>query len=98
MKTDKSPPRLNINGAFIMRTDFSYALLQNANLSKVNASGTLFVGSDFENANLEGTILKGADLRKARNLTALQLSRAIIDETTLLPDYLTLDDIKSISL
>ena len=46
-------------------------------------------------ARLEGTILKGADLSGARNLTAEQLAAAVVDETTILPDYLTLSDVRT---
>jgi uncharacterized protein YjbI with pentapeptide repeats len=48
----------------------------------------MFRGADFEGALLEGTILRGADLTGAKNLTVEQLSSAIIDDLTILPDYI----------
>lgn len=78
-------PPVNVRGAFIRRTDWSGAMLRDANLSEADATSALFRGADFENAKLSGTILRGADLRDARNLTAQQLAEAIIDEATLLP-------------
>lgn len=81
----ESTPRLDIHGAFVRRTDLTRAILRNANLSHADASGALFRDADFEGANLTGTILRGADLTGAKNLTAKQLSSAIIDEETRLP-------------
>ena len=54
---------------------------------------------DLENANLEGaqfnedtlfnqTNLKGANLTSATGLSSAQLSQALIDKQTQLPDYL----------
>jgi uncharacterized protein YjbI with pentapeptide repeats len=57
-------------------------------LSYADATNANFRGANFKDAVLKGTILRGADLRDARNLTREQLADAIIDETTLLPDYL----------
>lgn len=81
-------PPLDIRGAFVRRTDLSYANLGNANLSHADASGALFVGADFAGANLTGTVLIGADLTGAKNLTIEQLRGAIIDDTTKLPSYI----------
>lgn len=81
-------PPLDIHGAFVRRTNLSGASLRNANLANADASGALFRGADFQDANLSGTILIGADLSNAKNLTVEQLERAIVDETTILPDYI----------
>jgi uncharacterized protein YjbI with pentapeptide repeats len=78
-------PPVNVRGAFIRRTDWSGAILRDAVLSEADATGALFRGADFQNAKLVGTVLRGADLREARNLTAQQLSEAVIDDATLLP-------------
>ncbi|HMN88156.1 MAG TPA: pentapeptide repeat-containing protein [Bauldia sp.] len=43
---------------------------------------------DFDGAVLRGTILRGADLTGARNLKPDQLSEAVIDGQTILPDYI----------
>jgi uncharacterized protein YjbI with pentapeptide repeats len=79
---------LDIHGAFVRRTDLSYANLERANLAYADATNAIFRGANFKDANLKGTILRGADLRDAKGLTAEQLAEAIIDETTLLPDYI----------
>ncbi len=79
---------LNLSGARIRRTDLSNANLTGANLSHADASFVIFRGANFKDAILMGTILKGADLSGASNLTWDQLSEAIIDDTTILPDYL----------
>jgi len=82
-----SAPTLDIHGAFVRRADLSGALLRKANLSGADATGAIFRDADFEGAQLRGTILRGADLSGARNLTLEQLAEAIIDDATLLPQY-----------
>ncbi|WP_375456963.1 pentapeptide repeat-containing protein [uncultured Methylobacterium sp.] len=81
-------PVLNLRGAFVRRTDLSNADLRDAELSGADASNALFRRSNFQGARLVGTILRGADLTGATNLTVEQLARAVIDEHTLLPDYI----------
>jgi uncharacterized protein YjbI with pentapeptide repeats len=78
--------RLDLHGAFLRRTDLSRASLKRANLAGADFSKAIFRGADFEDAILDGTILKGADLTGAKNLTRSQLSKAILDETTKLPE------------
>ena len=82
------PIRLDLHGAFIRRSDWSGVRFVEANLARADATGVDFRNADFLNANLDGTILIGANLIGARNLTDDQLSRAVLDETTLLPDYI----------
>jgi uncharacterized protein YjbI with pentapeptide repeats len=79
---------LDLHGAFVRRTDLSYANLEGANLAHADAAHASFRGAQLKGTNLKGTILKGADLRDAKGLTAEQLAEAVIDETTLLPDYI----------
>ena len=79
---------VDIHGAFVRRIGLSDADLERANLSYADATNAIFRGANFKDAVLKGTILRGADLRAAKNLTREQLAGAIIDETTLLPDYL----------
>jgi uncharacterized protein YjbI with pentapeptide repeats len=79
---------LDIHGAFVRRTDLSYANLEGANLADADATNANFRGAKFKDAILKGTILRGADLREAKGLTTEQLAEAILDETTLLPDYI----------
>jgi uncharacterized protein YjbI with pentapeptide repeats len=83
-----STPTVDLHGAFIRRVDLSNASLRNANFVETDAKNANFRNSDFENARLDGMILQGADLTGARNLTVEQLSHAVIDASTLLPDYI----------
>jgi uncharacterized protein YjbI with pentapeptide repeats len=82
---------VDLHGAFVRRVDLSNADLERANLAGTDATNAIFRGANLKGANLKGTILRGADLRDARDLTWEQLSEAIIDETTKLPDYLEAD-------
>ena len=82
---------VDLHGAFVRRTDMSNADLEQANLAAMDAANAIFRGANFKDANLKGAILRGADLREARNLTWEQLSEAVLDETTKLPDYLEAD-------
>ena len=80
--------KIDLHGAFIRRTDLSGASLRDANLTGTDAANALFRDADFAGARLDGTVLKGADLTGAKNLFIEQLSRAVIDTNTLLPDYI----------
>ena len=82
---ERSIPRVDIQGAFVRRTNLAGAILRGANLSNADATGAVFRDADFAGARLSGTILRGADLRGARNLTVQQLADAVIDDATLLP-------------
>jgi uncharacterized protein YjbI with pentapeptide repeats len=84
-KEDRSKFRLDVRGAFLRRTDLSFASLVGANLSGADFTNAILCGADFKDAILDGTILRGADLTNAKNLTLDQLERAIVDETTKLP-------------
>lgn len=84
----REPLTLDLSGAFARRTDFSGANLQRANLSGADLTKAILRGANLKDANLRGTILRGADLRDVKNLTKGQLSEAIVDAETLLPDYL----------
>jgi uncharacterized protein YjbI with pentapeptide repeats len=90
-------------GAFLGRANLSDASLWKADLEgaylwKANLAGANLTEANLEQANLEGSNLKGAnlhqtnlvntDLRQVVGLTKQQLSKAIYDETTQLPDYL----------
>jgi len=79
---------VDLHGAFLHGVDLSGAKLRGANFAGTDFTGADLRGADLREANLEGTILKGADLREAKGLTWEQLSQAVIDETTRLPDYL----------
>lgn len=80
---------LDLHGAFIRRTDLTGANLTNANFTGADCTGASFRGANFRGAILKGTILRGADLTDARNLTWEQIEEAVIDQTTVLPAYLS---------
>lgn len=95
--------RAKLVGAFLGRANLSEASLWQADLEgaylwKANLQGANLTEANLQQANLEGSNLKGAnlhqtnlinaDLRKVVGLTRQQLSQAICDETTQLPDYL----------
>ncbi len=79
---------LDLHGAFVRRTDLSYANLERANLAGADFSFANLRGANLKDANLRGTILKGADLSDAANVTWEQLAEAVIDDDTKLPSYL----------
>ncbi len=84
----KSTRKLDIHGAFVRRIDLSGASLRGANMAGADATNAVFRGADFAGAILDGTVLRGADLSEVKNLTLDQLSKAVIDDSTLLPDYI----------
>jgi uncharacterized protein YjbI with pentapeptide repeats len=84
---------VDIHGAFVRRTDLSNADLTGANLAGADATNANFRGANLKDANLKGTILRGADLRDAQNLTAEQLAQAVVDDKTMLPSYLSCEDL-----
>jgi uncharacterized protein YjbI with pentapeptide repeats len=87
--------RMDVNGAFLRRTDLSFASLRDANLSRADFTRAILKGADLKGAIMAGTILRGADLTDAKNLTVEQLRQAIIDDSTVLPSYLNIRDIRS---
>ena len=80
--------RLNLEGVRMRNTNFSFTNLKEANFRNADCRYVDFTGADFADAILEGTDLRGAILAEVDNLTWAQLDQAIIDETTVLPDYL----------
>jgi len=83
------PLSLDLRGAFVRRTSLRKANLTNANLRGADCTGVDFSGANFAGAVLEGTILREANLTGALNLTIEQLRSAVIDEATVLPDYIS---------
>ncbi len=93
-----------LEGANLTKAKLQEACLQNTHMKSCNLSGAGMLESDLqnadlENANLEGaqfnedtlftqTNLKGANLTSATGLTAAQISLALTDKLTRLPDYL----------
>jgi hypothetical protein len=49
--------------------------------------GENLAGFDFTGATFDGCDMRGTDLRKTRGITPAMLATAIIDETTLIPDF-----------
>jgi Pentapeptide repeats (8 copies) len=81
--SDASLWQADLEGAYLWKAN-----LEGANLSEANLEQANLEGSNLKGANLQQTNLINADLRKAVGLTRQQLSQAICDETTQLPDYL----------
>ncbi len=73
----------DLEGAYLWKANLEGANLTEANLEQANLEG-----SNLKGANLQQTNLINADLRKVVGLTRQQLSKAICDETTQLPDYI----------
>ncbi|HLZ80075.1 MAG TPA: pentapeptide repeat-containing protein [Ktedonobacteraceae bacterium] len=81
-----------LSNANLYMADLSGAFLTGANLAGADLSGANLAGADLRNATLTGanllvadlygTILVETDLRRARNLTAQQVYRAIYDYST----------------
>lgn len=81
--SDASLWQADLEGAYLWKAN-----LEGANLSEANLEQANLEGSNLKGANLQQTNLINADLRKVVGLTRQQLSQAICDETTQLPDYL----------
>lgn len=77
--------KADLEGAYLWKANLEGANLTEANLEQANLEG-----SNLKGANLQQTNLINADLRKVVGLTRQQLSKAICDDTTQLPDYLEL--------
>jgi uncharacterized protein YjbI with pentapeptide repeats len=73
------------------KADLSYTNFLNADLGHANLKGTNLVFSTFKDANLTGSDLRGADLDHAAGLTCEQVKSAVIDESTRLPSYISLE-------
>jgi uncharacterized protein YjbI with pentapeptide repeats len=91
-KHDQVAFKLDVQGAFLRRTDLSFANLERANLSEADFTNAILRGANFKDAILERTILKGADLTDAKNLTRMQLREAILDKDTKLPKEFSVDE------
>ncbi|MFA4904300.1 MAG: pentapeptide repeat-containing protein [Desulfobaccales bacterium] len=83
----------HLEGANLWKTHLEGANLWFAHLEGADLWEAHLEGADLKVGFLEGTDLlethlEGADLRGAMGLTPEQLAQAIIDEKTILPDYL----------
>ncbi len=86
---------LDLRKSNLSRANFEKAVLsnkyfQNADLGHANLKGANLTFSYFNDANLTGSDLRGADLDRAVGLTCEQIESAVIDESTRLPDYISL--------
>jgi uncharacterized protein YjbI with pentapeptide repeats len=77
---DANLERADLSGAHLSVTD-----LMGANLRGANLQGADLWMSDMKDTILEGTDLRGANLGEVTNLTAEQLSGALVDTETELP-------------
>jgi hypothetical protein len=87
-----------LRGAHLERGLLMRAHLGQADLMEAHLEGACFIATDLTGANLVrahleqcvlwNARLEGADLSEATGLTREQLGKAIIDEKTILPDYL----------
>ena len=79
---------INLSRAFIRRTNLDKGNFENFILAQADLTGATARGADFKDADLTGAILRGVDFTGAHNLTYEQLRVAVIDDTTILPDYI----------
>lgn len=79
---------LSLVGAFIRRTSLDRAILVAVDLNRTDLTGATARDADFEDAILKKTVLRGVGLTGAKNLRLEQLAQSIIDEHTILPDYI----------
>jgi uncharacterized protein YjbI with pentapeptide repeats len=77
-----------LEGAILYGAHLERAVLEEAHLQRANLRKAHLEGADLDGAHLKGTYLEGVDLGVATGLTRRQLAEAIIDEKTILPDYL----------
>jgi uncharacterized protein YjbI with pentapeptide repeats len=85
----------NLESATLSTANLVLANLYEANLHKANLiqadlKKANLTGANFKDALLQQVDLIGADLQRVENLSAEQITDAIGDSTTILPDYLEL--------
>ena len=83
----------NLKAANLFKADLREANLSGANLtgailSAVDLRGAIVSSTIFDNAVLSGTDLRGVNLEGAIGLSTDQVIEAVLDEATILPDYL----------
>ncbi len=84
---------IDMKGANLRKVNLKKAILrdvsfQDADLYSANLTGADLTGADFRGAILLDTDLRGAIMSQVKNLSPDQLRWAVIDPTTILPDYL----------
>ncbi len=76
----------NLTGASLKQAKLVKARLEGANLRGTNLREADFRGADLHAADLEGADLRGANLIGVTRLTQKQISKAILDDTTRIPE------------
>ncbi|MBC8284772.1 MAG: pentapeptide repeat-containing protein [Nitrospinae bacterium] len=99
---------INLSNASMFNADLKSAKLKNADLSDANLIYADLQNTDFHSANLNrtnfykshfnNTFLQGANLSGAKNITCAQITLAMINESTHLPDYIRLEGSQCIHL
>lgn len=77
----------DLRGAYLRWVD-----LRGAGLADADLRGVVFVAANLHEADLEDADLRGVDMTSVVGLTHEQLSPAVIDANTKLPDYLTWEE------
>ena len=85
----------NLANAFLEGEDMWGADMSKSNLRGANLSWALLDGANFEGADIRDTNFCKANLRSAINITARMLSQAVIDQETVLPHGMSMDDIQN---
>jgi hypothetical protein len=90
---------MNFKNMKLRGADFENENLQHANFTGASLRSTNFKKSnlesaDFKDADLRWTKLQGANLLFAKNLTARMLSQAKIDDKTVLPTYISREEVE----
>ena len=89
----KEVPQVDLHGAYIRRVTLRGAVLQLASQGLTAGcrilDDNLRFATDLEHAILDGADLKGAGLSSVLNLTAQQITSAVLDRETKLPIDLT---------
>ncbi|WP_223835469.1 pentapeptide repeat-containing protein [Streptomyces venezuelae] len=82
---------VDLRGSILNTSDLSAAWLDRAQLAGVQFSSARLCGARLGGADILGADFCLADLRDVSGLTAAQLSGAVIDEATKLPEELERD-------
>jgi len=77
-----------LSTANLVSANLYEANLHKANLIQADLKKANLTGANFKDALLQQVDLIGADLQRVENLSAEQITDAIGDSTTILPDYL----------
>lgn len=80
--------KANLKGVDISEADLTNTSLIGANLSGANLRRSNLFEANLLEADLSGADLSNTNLTNVRGLTAKQINEAIINEMTILPDYI----------